>query len=292
MANIVVLYEVSSTTHIIACVTTRKMHLHILQFCKPKENGGVYSIKSNAFFFFFAFVRLQFHDLHVFYACSSLGPAEVAAWGLLGIIWEELEFIVTAVAEGCEVRVAISLGTGDVKTAKLIAYKALWISFVWGLLVSILFLLFQEEIPKLITTDPFLQQMVSYNLPMISLANLVSGIAIMGEHILWCQNRSPLSTAIASGTSAFVTLPLAALSTYMFHFDLIGQTAAVVIGCSAFAAMVLYTVVASDWKQISKDVVSLHRDGSSRGSSSNSSLDEDNDEKEEQYLSVLATSTM
>ena len=55
---------------------------------------------------------------------SSLGSAEVAAWGVLGIIWEELEYIVSAISDGCEVRVALTLGKGDVKAAKLIALKA------------------------------------------------------------------------------------------------------------------------------------------------------------------------
>jgi len=203
---------------------------------------------------------------------SVLGPAEVAAWGVLGMIWNELDHIVMAISYGCEVRVAITLGKGDVKTAKMITYKAIWICCVWGIFVSVVFRLFEDQIPRLITTDPFVQEMVSFNLPMISLANIVSGIAIMAEHVLWCQNRAPLSTTIASGTSGLVTLPLAGFSSYIYHFNLIGQTAAVAIGAAAFAAMSMYAVVSSDWKQISENVLSIHDDD-------NSDDDDTDDEK-------------
>ena len=207
----------------------------------------------------------------VHYMCSSLGSAEVAAWGVLGVIWEELEYIVSAISEGCEVRLALTLGKGDAKTAKLITYKAIWISLVWGILVSVVFRLYEDAIPRLITNDPLLQEMVSFNLPMISLANIVSSIAIMAEHVLWCQNRARLSTIIASGTSGLITLPLAGISSCLFHFNLIGQTAAVAIGASAFAAWAMYSTVSSDWNQITEDVMAIHADEISDDESSDES---------------------
>eukprot|EP00536_Pseudo-nitzschia_multiseries_P007545 jgi/Psemu1/240318/estExt_Genewise1.C_1780065 len=207
----------------------------------------------------------------------SLGPAEVVAWGVLGEIWTQLEFIVTAIAEGCEVRVASALGSGDVENAKLLAYKAIWVCFVWGVLVSVVFFTFEDQIPQLITTYPLLQEMISYNLPMISLVNIVSGIALMAEHVLWCQNRAPLSTVLCSFTSCLVTLPLAGLSSCLFHFNLIGQTASVAIGASTFAALSMYFVVSSDWRTICDDVVSLHGSEDNDGVSDRDSKSKDHD---------------
>lgn len=182
----------------------------------------------------------------------------------MGIIWEELELIVSAISEGCEIRVGQTLGSGDFKTAKLVAYKAIWICSVWGILVSIVFVLFDDQIPKLLTKDPLLQEMVTYNLPMIALANVVSGIAVMAEHVLWSQNRAVPATKIAIWTSLGITLPLAAISSCYFHFDLIGQTTGVAIGAAAFAALSLHVVVGSDWKQIAQDIHELHADDESK----------------------------
>jgi len=208
----------------------------------------------------------------------SLGLAEVVAWAILGEIWGSLEYIVTAIAEGCEVRVASALGSGDVDNAKLLTYKAIWICFVWGVVVSVVFFLLEDEIPKWITTYPLLQEMISYSLPIIILANLVSGIAIMAEHILWCQNRAPLSTTICSFTSCLVTLPLAGFSSYLFRFNLIGQVTSVAIGASAFAALSMCFVVSSDWEKISDDVMSLHISKDDDGSDDNS--DDNSSEKQ------------
>jgi len=193
----------------------------------------------------------------IFYA-STLGPAEVAAWGLLGVIWEQLEYIVTAVANGCEVRCTLSLGTGDIQTAKLIAYRSLWVCFVWGAIVSAIFGVFGAEIPKFLTSDPVLQKMVSDNLPLISLANLLSGVAIMAEHLLWGQNRVTLGAGIGCLTTAFVALPLGALSSIVYNYDLKGMTASVTIGGSAFAALSMFSLISSDWKKITEDIMSLH----------------------------------
>ena len=82
---------------------------------------------------------------------SKLGSAEVAAWGLLGIIWEELDYVINAIAEGCVIRCAISLGAGRVHTAKYVAYKSLWICFIWGMAVTVILVVFANEIPALLT---------------------------------------------------------------------------------------------------------------------------------------------
>ena len=197
-----------------------------------------------------------------------LGPAEVATWGLLGVIWEQLEYIVTAVAEGCEVRCTLSLGTGDVRTAKLIAYKSLWICFVWGAIVSATFAVFGAEIPKLLTADPVLQKMVSDNLPLISLANILSGIGVMAEHLLMGQNRVTLGAGIGCATTAFVALPLGALSSIVYNYDLKGLCFAVTIGGAAFAALAMFSLISSDWKKITEDIMSLHGNTSCSDSSS------------------------
>ncbi|MGK3752651.1 MAG: hypothetical protein ACI8RD_004955 [Bacillariaceae sp.] len=159
----------------------------------------------------------------------------------------------------------------------MVAYKSLWICFVWGGVVTTIFVTFDTDIPKLFTNDPVLQKMVSDNLPLISAANLVSGIAIMAEHVLWGQNRVALGTGIGCLATAFVTLPLGALSSMVLNFDLRGQTTAITIGCAAFGAMAMFALICSDWEKIAEDVISLHGNDSScsdssSGSDSSSSL--------------------
>eukprot|EP00536_Pseudo-nitzschia_multiseries_P014004 jgi/Psemu1/291187/fgenesh1_pg.644_\ len=204
---------------------------------------------------------------------SVLGPAEVAAWGLLGVIWEELEEIVTAIAEGCVIRCTVCLGLGDVPTAKLVAYKSLWICFVWGVAVTTVFVLFANEIPGLLTNDEVLQAMVAKNIPMMSVANTLSGLGIMADQILSAQNRVVLQTQLGVAATIFVTLPLGAISSLVFRLDLEGLTGAISIGFAVFSAMAMHAVILSDWKAISAGVLSIH--GYSVPSSSSNSIGND-----------------
>jgi hypothetical protein len=110
--------------------------------------------------------------------------------------------------------------------------------------------------------------MVSDNLPLISAANLVAGIAIMAEHVLWGQNRVAMGTGIGCLATVFVTLPLGALSSMVFNFDLRGQTTAITIGCAAFGAMAMFALICSDWEKIAEDVISLHGNDTSCSDSS------------------------
>lgn len=177
---------------------------------------------------------------------------------MLGIIWEQLELIVAAVAEGCAIRCTLCLGSGDARTAKLVAYKSVWICFVCGVFVSIIFFIFEEDIPKLLTDDPVLQRMVSDNLSLVGMANIVAGIAIMAERLLMSQNRVTLGTAIGCVTTACISLPLAGISSLVFGFDLKGQTATLAIGMAMFGSIALIALISSDWEKIAVDIKSLH----------------------------------
>jgi hypothetical protein len=90
----------------------------------------------------------------------------------------------------------------------------------------------------------------------------------MAEHVLWGQNRVAMGTGIGCLVTVFVTLPLGALSSMVFNFDLRGQTTAITIGCAAFGAMAMFALVSSDWEKIAEDVISLHGNDSSCSDSS------------------------
>ena len=164
---------------------------------------------------------------------------------------------------------------GAVPTAKLAAYKGLWICFFWGVLVTTVFLIFADDIPGLLTKNPVLHQMVAKNIPVISVANMISGIGIMADQILDVQNRAVLATKIGLVVFLFVTLPLGALSSLVLDLNLEGLTASISIGAAAASALSLYATINSNWERISQDVLSIH--GYSGGSSGELSSVDDYD---------------
>ena len=53
-----------------------------------------------------------------------MGPAEVAAWGILDTIWQGFHEIIDGIADAGEVRCAFLLGSGQPERAKLSACKS------------------------------------------------------------------------------------------------------------------------------------------------------------------------
>jgi hypothetical protein len=189
---------------------------------------------------------------------SWLGPAEVAAWGLLGSIWDSVEMIISAIGEGCEVVTGNMLGSGKVKKAEYLAYKSFWIGLVSAGFLSLLLISLMYEIPKWLTHDALLQSMLSDLIPMICIANFASAMAVMSGCVMYAQNRFSVATALTFFVSLFVTLPLAGLSSFKYRFDLNGQMGAIVIGMSLTSALCTFVVIQSDWKVLSDEVIASH----------------------------------
>jgi len=159
-----------------------------------------------------------------------LGPAEVAAWGLLGTLWDALELVTEAVADAAEVRTAYLLGAGQPAQAKLSSYKSIYLAIFCALFISSVLFIGGEDVPTWLTSDPTLQRMTAELMPLFGIGNIALTIGTMSWTLVGCQNRYALSTAVGFAGSWFVTIPLAAILTIGLDMDLQGQTAAVVIG--------------------------------------------------------------
>ena len=83
------------------------------------------------------------------------------------------------------------------------------------------------------------------------------------------------------GCSWFITLPLAALFTYVFNFNLEGIIGAVVVGFSTAGMLMAYCILTSDWERISiilQELNAMEDDSDSDSSDDSSSSDESSDD--------------
>jgi Na+-driven multidrug efflux pump len=211
--------------------------------------------------------------------CSSLGRAEVVAWGLLGTIWDVTELIATAVAEATEVRVAMYLGTGQPDAAKVVVYKSYWLGVVFASLISAFLMALCDKIPSWLTSDELLQGMLSSLLPMIALSNISLSLALLSWSVLYAQNRFRFSVVLSLIVTAAVTLPLAGLFSIGWNVNLQGQMSAVVIGMSVSGSVAFGKVVKSDWGAVSRAVITTHEVVDIDGGTGSSNDDDDDDEE-------------
>ncbi len=96
-----------------------------------------------------------------------MGPAEVAAWAILGLIWNTLERITAGFADTAEVRVGFYMGAGQPRSAKIAAYKLIYMALIASLFSTAVLLIIAGNLPRWMTPDPTLQKMVSASLSLL-----------------------------------------------------------------------------------------------------------------------------
>jgi Na+-driven multidrug efflux pump len=67
---------------------------------------------------------------------SHLGPAEAAAWAILGSIWEIFYSVTSGIGDASEIRVAYHLGDNHPSMAKLSACKSLLLGMILACIIS------------------------------------------------------------------------------------------------------------------------------------------------------------
>lgn len=185
---------------------------------------------------------------------SYLGPAEVAAWAILGSIWDVFYYTTSGISDSGEIRVAHHLGKNHPKMAQLSAYKSLYISMVVAIVISIVFFALQQSIPAWFTQDETLITMLSELVPFVGVANLSMTFGMQCWSLIGAQGKYKLATWISFISSWGVCMPLAAIFVFGFFFDLQGLTAATTIGYTSTGAALSYILLASNWDKVARSI--------------------------------------
>jgi MatE len=163
-----------------------------------------------------------------------------------------------AIAEASEVRRAFLLGAGKPMQAKLSAYKSILLAFVVSSILSTIVLFFGNDVSQLTTSEETLHKMVHDLIPLFAMGNIALAVGSMAWTRVGAQGRYAYSTAVGFVGSWCVTVPLAAIFSIQMKYDLQGQTAAVVIGYMVSGTWNTFTLLRSDWRQISDNVIAYN----------------------------------
>lgn len=179
----------------------------------------------------------------------------VAAWGILGVLWDAIEQLTEAVADASEVRCAFLLGSGQPEKAKRSAYKSILMGVFLSLFLTSLVFMAGNDLATWFTNDPALQHIIQDLIPLFGIGNITLTMGTICWTLLGSQGRYRLATFVAFIASWFVTLPLAALFNFELKINLQGQTAAIVIGYMVSGTINAYFLFRSDWEALSKAVM-------------------------------------
>ena len=183
----------------------------------------------------------------------------VAAWGLLGSIWTFCEAATEGLSEAASIRVACHLGNGNIDMAKLSSFKSLLMGVILSVFITALLFIMGDELPKWLTPDPTLQNMLNDVIPMIGMANVFMVFGMVAWTLIGAQGRYKLATIISLCMTIFITMPLAAISTFYFVYDLKGIVGSIICGYSTTGLCLGYILLTSDWEHISKNIQEYNR---------------------------------
>lgn len=194
----------------------------------------------------------EWNILFVFAAIQ--GPAEVAIWGLVGVLWDFADDIIIAISDASKVRCAYLLGSGLPAQAKYSSEKSLLIGVAVSIIISFSLAFLQSEIPRWLTNDYTLQRLLGDMIPLLCLAIGALSFGSVCWSILCAQGRSHLATAVTGFGSLVIALPLASLSNFCFNFNLQGLIACLIIGYATSGFLNSILLLTSNWSKISQRV--------------------------------------
>lgn len=202
------------------------------------------------------------------------GPAEIAAWGILGSLWEVFESATEGLSEAACIRVAFHLGTGNAELAKQSAYKSLFLCVNLSVSITCILFICGDSVSGWYTQDSTLRQILDTMIPMIGVGNIFMVFGMVSWGLVGAQGRYRLATCISVFSSWFVTIPVALFFSIYCNFDLSGIVAAVIVGYSTSGMIQAYILLRSDWGHIAKTIqeyntneeISLSDDSSSESS--------------------------
>ena len=191
----------------------------------------------------------------IFIMAGTLGPAEVAAWGIVGEIWGALESLTFAWGDAAEVRCATLLGSGYPERAEASSFKSLLMGGFGALTISAVLFGLHDILPRFITSDVTLEQMVSEVLPLVALGNVALAVGSISWQLIGAQGRYSLATAVQLVGSWMITLPLALVSSLYLGWNLTGLVAAVIIGYMVSGMLNFIILCCTKWEKRSKKIM-------------------------------------
>ncbi|CAJ1949759.1 unnamed protein product [Cylindrotheca closterium] len=186
---------------------------------------------------------------------AHMGPAEVAAWGVLGFLWDTFEYIVEGLADAVEVRVGFRMGAGEMTEAKASAYKGMYLAIVISVYGTAILFLMSGHLPEWLTPDPTLQHMIFEALPLIGFGQILMSVGMVCWNILGAQGRVRLATVVEFVTSWILVIPMAAILVFVYDYNLMGMVGPLVLGYTLGCVAIIYILFTSDWTKLSDKVV-------------------------------------
>uniref|UniRef100_A0A7S4JX28 Multidrug and toxin extrusion protein n=1 Tax=Odontella aurita TaxID=265563 RepID=A0A7S4JX28_9STRA len=204
---------------------------------------------------FGAFLSTGEWNVLAFFA-ASIGAEEVAAWSVLGAIWDLFGCLSEGIGSAAIIRIGFHLGKANPYMAKISAYKSILIVFFWSSYISVLFFGLQDQIISFFTDDAYLASVLAPCIGYIGIGNITLSLGLQAWYIITGQSRTKIATAIYFLCIWCVSLPLAGHFVFANHYGVQSLASSITIGFSTAASALLLVVFTTNWTKLSMHIIS------------------------------------
>ena len=184
-----------------------------------------------------------------------IGGLYLNAWTILGSLWSLFSYAPEGINNAVVMRLALHLGRGDPRSAKVTGYKCLAYSGVLSLLVSAMFYIWHHEIIALFTNSPLISAFLGKTVVLIAVGNVIVGLGGTASAILTAQGRPGIATWI-NGVSVWgISIPLSALFTFGLHYNITGLVCSMLSAYTTSSLIILALVFTTNWAKASMEVI-------------------------------------
>lgn len=203
---------------------------------------------------------LEYGEWEVLTLClRHLGPAEVAAWAVLGAVWDILEAMTEGIGEAAATQVAFLLAAWQPDRARKLANTVMYLAVIQSLVVTSALYMGGQYLAVLLTTDPVLQHLINNSIALMGLANVTMAFAQVSWSLIGAQGRFRLATSVVFSARWFVTIPVALLTIFVWEMDLNGTSGSLVVGYATASSALTFIVLRSDWERLARIMQEMNR---------------------------------
>ncbi len=220
---------------------------------------GKFFFSNNSYFSFTLapksyFLGNFFQDILFALFASYQGTAEAATWIILDYIWGLVEIAPECIASAATVRVEHNLARGNLVTARQIANRTLIICTVSATVFSLLLLDTRPYLAWCLSLDPTLEMMIIEIIPFISLCQPFITVGVTSEYLNEVLGKYYTSVKTSTFIDMLFTIPVAAIFTFWFNYNVEGLASALCMGYAATGVTNIALYANTDWENASMKI--------------------------------------
>ena len=184
---------------------------------------------------------------------KALGPAEAAAWILLDYVWTLLETWTGTFASAAEQIVTKYLYSGSLHQARATTNATLVFGFLYGCIESLILVLISDWLISILTLDETLTTIMKGLIPYLALGNPFVSLGSVASSLNESQGKYWVGLCFYWISSLFITIPVAAILSFVIGVNAEGIAAAVVMGYTTSGLAHVGLLVEADYEKIIED---------------------------------------